>query len=325
MLKTALLILLTFTLCLAQDDQVAKKDSENVQRLFRGTSKWYSADKIDEKIAERESTQNAYDFISKYFGITISSTALSKSSKNDTNSESLILNLKTLKSYKETDDTKKNSRVHVIVFLDDKNKKTIQNKLRTREEYSNIKKNILTLIEEKKYFQAKESLESVKKNELAFNDDSITTIEQRLNTLIDALLQAKITTNKEVYKPDESIELKVSLNKEGYLYIFYETGIDVAMIFPNKQQRIPRLHKDEPISFPNNSVKKLIAYEDDLGGEIQFHAIASKTILPIKSLSEEIVDDIYIYEKKGKYKDLLNKCLEEGVCTKKTITLKVSD
>ena len=324
MIKTVLLILFTLTLCFGQEDQLIKKDSDNVQRLFRGTSEWYSAESMDDKSAERESTKKAYDFISKYFDMPISSTALAGSSGNS-DTDKLILNLKVLKKYKETDDAKKNSRIHVIIFLDDKSKKTIQDRLKNRQEYNDIKKNILALIEEKKYFQAKESLESAKENQLALNDKSITTIESRLGTLIESLMQAKITTNKEIYQPDETIEIKVSLNKEGYMYLFYETGIDVAMIFPNKEQRIPRLHKDEPISFPNSSVEKLIAYEDDVGGEIKFHAIASKTILPIKSLSEEIVDGIYIYDKKGKYKDLLNKCLDEGVCTQKTVTLKVSD
>lgn len=270
-----------------------------------------------EDLAKKNATQNAYRLVSENFGII--------DLKSSTKINQLILNLKLYNTYKELDDNKENFRVHVIIFLDEESEYKIQEMLQDKQEFYNLKKKTLTLIDKKKYFKARELLTLAKETESATDDESIPIIEKRLNNLIKDLLQAKLTTNKEVYFPNESIELEVSLNKDGYLYIFYETGLDVAMIFPNKEQRNAHLGKDESISFPNDNIEKISAYEDDLGQEVKFYAIASKTILPIKSLCEERLDGVYIYEKTGSYKKLLNKCIDKGLCTKNEINIKVSD
>lgn len=324
MLRFILLILFTITLCTAEEELI-KKDSEKTQKLFRGASGWHStSDLTKEPIAGRDATLNAYSLISKYFAISIKSHVELNYSQNNTKTNQLTLNLRAFKTYKEFDDSKKNFRVHVIILLDDENKKTILDKLKEIQEYDDLKKNILTSIDNKKYLKARDFLKLTKEKQSALTDKSIPIIEKRLNTFIDAMLQAKLILNKKIYLPDESIEVEVSLNKDGYLYLFYETGLDVAMIFPNEKQRNSHVNKDESLFFPNSDVAELIAYEDDLGEEVQFYAIASKTILPIKSLSEERVDGVYIYEKTGSYKKLLKKCLDKGICTKSVVHFKIS-
>ncbi|MCW8895893.1 MAG: DUF4384 domain-containing protein [Sulfurimonas sp.] len=325
MIRITLLILLTITLCIGEEG-VIKKDSNNKQRLFRGVSDWYPAEDIaKEHLAGKSATQNAYALISKYFGISIKSHVELNNSQNNTKTDQLILSLKAFKTYKEVDENKKNFRVHVIIFLDEKNEKTILDKIKDEQEFNELKKNILASIDKKKYSKAKKLLNLAKEKQSAKTDESIIIIEKRLNTIIDSLLHAKIILSKKSYVPDESIEVEVSLNQDGYLYLFYETGLDVAMIFPNEKQRVPRLQKDESLFFPNENVENLTAYKDDLGREVKFYAIASKAILPIKSLSEERVDGVYIYEKTGSYKKLLNKCLKEDICTKSEINFKVSN
>ena len=327
MIKIILLLLLTLGLYANEVDEWVKNDSQTIQKLFRGTSEWFVADDLSmESIAKENATNNAYSFISEYFGISIKSTfGLNKQLKNNTKTTQLILNLKSFKTYQELDENKKNFREHVIIFLDDESKKKIRDLLLDRQELKELKKKVLTSIDEKKYFKARNFLNLAKTKQSALADNSIGIIEKRLNILIATLLQAKLTLNKKVYQPDESIELEVSLNQDGFLYIFYETGLDVAMIFPNKYQRVSRLNKNESIFFPNESIEKVSAYADDLGQTVNFYAIASKTILPIKSLCEERIDGVYIYEKTGSYKKLLNKCMDKGICTKTVINFKVSN
>ena len=327
MIKIVLLLLLTLGLYANEVDEWVENDSQTIQKLFRGTSEWFVTNDLNkESIAKEHASENAYRFISEYFGITIKSTfGFNKQPQNDTKTTQLILNLKSFKTYQELDENKKNFREHVIIFLDDESKKKIRDLLLDRQELKELKKKVLTSIDEKKYFKARNFLNLAKTKQSALADNSIGIIEKRLNILIATLLQAKLTLNKKVYQPDESIELEVSLNQDGFLYIFYETGLDVAMIFPNKHQRVSHLNKDESISFPNDSIEKVSAYEDDVGQTVNFYAIASKTILPIKSLCEERVDGVYIYEKTGSYKKLIKKCLDNGLCTKTVINFKVSD
>lgn len=325
MIRITLLILLTITLCTGEEG-FTKKDSKSKQRLFRGVSDWYAvADTTKEPEAGKIATLNAYSLISNHFGIDIKSHVDTNYSQNTTQKNQLVLNLKAFKTYKEFDENKKSFRVHVIIFLDEKNEQTILSKIKETQEYNELKQNILAAIDKKKYSQAEKLLILAKEKQNATVDESIEVIEERLNTLLNAMLRAQITLNKKTYIPNESIEVEVSLNQDGYLYMFYETGLDVAMIFPNETQRVPRLHKNESLFFPNDDVESLIAYKDDLGHDVQLYAIASKAILPIKSLSEERVDGVYIYEKTGSYKNLLDTCIDEGVCTKSAVSFKVSN
>ncbi|MDA7816558.1 DUF4384 domain-containing protein [Sulfurimonas sp.] len=137
-------------------------------------------------------------------------------------------------------------------------------------------------------------------------------------------LEAKLTTNLQKYPPNASIELEASLNKDGYIYIFYVTGSDIQMIFPNEFQRESFITRDELVYFPNENIKKITAYEEDIDEDVGFFAIASEKNLPLKSLCEERSDGIYIYENGGSFETLIQKCINKKKCSKKIITFDIS-
>lgn len=311
-----IILLVIFTLTIYADSiEVPKwllEDPSNNGKYFRGASNWYDTNSSDIKlITEKDALENAYNHIYKHFDI-------------NKKTDQFTLKLKPIKNYIETSDDKKNSRQHLLLLLDEKSEKEINNILKDRKEFNKLKEQILNSIEEKRYFKARSYLELAKKTKSALIDDTIEKIETRLNRLIRELLQAKISTNKRVYLPDESIELEVSLNKNGYLYLFYETGVDVEMIFPNEHQKDSYLNKNQLISFPNDGVEEITAYGEDLGKKVGFYAIASKKHLNLKSLSLERDEGIYIYEKTGNYIKLIEGCIDDGECTKTTINFEIS-
>ncbi len=307
-----IILLLLFTLTLYANSEPPKwivEDPDNSGKYFRGISDWYISDDINiVTTAKVDALESAHSKAFNHFEI-------------DTNQ--LISSLKPIKSYIETSEEK--SRLHVLIYIDEYTQRSIDAEVMAKKEFDTLKEQILLSIENKKYFKAKDALKLIKKRHTAYIDEDIKDIEKRLTQIIKDLLLANIILNKKTYLPDESIELEVSLNKNGYLYLFYETGSDVQMIFPNESQSSAYLKKGELLSFPNDNIKRITAYEEDLGNSVKFYSVASKKDLYIKSLSLEREDGIYIYEKTGKYIKLIQSCIDDGECIKSVVNFKISN
>ncbi len=334
---TILLILATFILSANSEmPEWMLKDPDTKGKYFRGTSAWYVTDDARmEALSKADAMHNAYSYVSEFFGVNVASSfEMNEKVKDDektldtntnikTKSNQLILNLKPVSIHVELDDSKENFRLHVLILLDKIGENKIQNEMvKDKEEYYLLKEKAIKAIDKKEYFKAKSFLEEAKGKRYAFVDDTIKKIEQRLKTLIDGLLIAKLSINKKTYLPDELIEIEASLNQKGYMYLFYETSSDVEMLFTNERNRIAYVKKEQLISFGED--ERVVAYEEDLGKKVQFYAIASKKNLALKGLSVDIVDGIYIFNKHGKYKEIIKRCIDEGECTKSAVDFKIS-
>jgi hypothetical protein len=69
----------------------------------------------------------------------------------------------------------------------------------------------------------------------------------------------------------------------------------------------------------------VIAYEEDLNQNVEFYAVASKRNLSLKQYAKESVDGIYIYNKNGKYRDIIERCLKDGTCMQTTVKFEISN
>ncbi|MDA7817988.1 DUF4384 domain-containing protein [Sulfurimonas sp.] len=331
-----------FTLLLCADNEMPQwiiKDPDTKGKYFRGTSSWYvTNDARMEKLAKEDAMHNAYSFVSEYFGVNIASSfemnekvvnnqkTLNTTTNVKAKTNQLMLDMKPLKEFIESDESEENFRLHVLILLDRVGENRIRREmLKDKQEFQALKNKALKAIENKEYFKAKNFLELAKGKRNAFVDDTIKKIETRLQKLINGLILSNLTINKSIYMPDEYIQLEASLNQDGYMYIFYETSSDVEMIFPNESNRVAFVKKEKLLSFGNEDEDRIVAYEEDLNKPVKFYIIASKKNLALKGLSDETSEGIYIFGKTGKYQDVIERCLGEGDCTKKVVPFKISN
>lgn len=331
MQKIVIALLLLTSLLLAREEapQWLSVDPDKKAQYFRGVSTWYVAnDAVTAPYAQREALKDGYSKVSDYFGLNIkSSVELSGYSDADsgdtqlkthitTKTNQLIFDLKPIKSYREYTEDKKNFRVHILLRLDSITEHKIKAEMqKDREAYEKTKEKIIKLINQREYFQAQNLLESAKGMRSAYMDDTLTQIEKRLLQLKDGALRATLEINKRNYLPNENINVEVSLNKRGYLYLFYDTGSDVEMLFPNKFQRDNYLKKEEMIYFPNDAINQLIAYEESEGLHTAIIALASKEHLALKRYKSDTIDGVYIFDKDGVYQDVIKRCIKEAKCS----------
>lgn len=312
-----------------------EKDPDNRGIYFRGVSTWYVSDDARTRgLSKRDALEKAYSLVSDYFGLNIAATSELKEdnehirmkSNIKTKTNQLIFDLKPQKSFIEFSEDEESYREYILILLDKATEVKIRQEMKKdQQEYKVLKARVLQLMQEKHYFRAKNILELAKGKRSAFMDSTITSIEARLQNLIDGEISTNLSIDKKTYKPDEAINLEVSLNKDGYLYLFYVTSSDVEMIYPNKYQRSSYIKKAKTILFPNDSVETLVAYEEDLNKKVQFYAIASKKNLGLKRYALEQIDGAYLYNKQGEYLNIIQKCIENSSCTKHVVNFNISD
>jgi len=315
-----------------------EKDPDTNAKYFRGISTWYSMDDYRMKeLANKDAINSAFMSLGNYFGMNIKSelsiqkrtTSFSSSTKIDkkikTKSNQLLFDIKPYKTYKELSKNEQHFKIYMLLKLDSMTEAKIKAKLKQDEnEFLELKQKILTSINNKDFYKAQNFLELAKGKRTAYMDDTIITLEKRLKELKDGLLTATISLNKIQYMPEEDIELEVSINQKGYLYIFYDTGDDIEMLFPNKFNRKAKLKSNDMVSFPTDDIS-LQTYEESLDKDTKIFAIASKINLNIFRDSIDKVDGIYIYEKDGKQNKKIDRCINQGECTKSEVNFKVSN
>ncbi len=316
-----------------------KTDPDSSSIYFRGVSAWYvTDDALTTKVSKKDARNSAYSEVSEYFGLNITSSfemrtvsdganasTVSKSNiKTKTNQ--LIFDMKPVKSYEEYSEDEENFRLHILLKLDKPTELKIKREMkRDEKEFKNLKAQILNYIELKDFFKAQNLLEIAKGKRSAYKDDTISTLEQRVQKLKDATLVATLDINKKHYRPNEEILVEVSLNSQGYLYLFYDTGSDVEMLYPNKYQRNNYIDKHEMLSFPNDDITQLIAYEESKQLNTNIYAIASKENLTLQRYRYDMIDGISIFKKDGEYQDMINRCIKQANCTKTKLDFTISN
>lgn len=313
------------------------KDPDNQGKYFRGISTWYGTDDYRMKDrAYKDALNNGYISLGSYFGMNIKSELVinkkiddSRSSKKikqniTAKSNQMIFNIKPVETFRELDEDKKHFRLYILLKLDDKTDVKIKKEMRKDEkEFELLKEKVIGAIEKKDYFKAENFLELAKGKRAAYMDDTLDKLKKRLEKLKKGMLLASINIDKTTYMPKEQINIEVSINQDGYLYIFYDTGDDIEMLFPNKYQRKAKLKANDMVIFPNEDIY-LEAYEESLNKDTKLFAVASKKHLNIKKHSIDKIDGIYIFEKEGKQNDNINRCINQGECTKNIVNFKVS-
>ena len=318
---------------------VVKLPSDEKGVYFVGVSKWYvTNDASMPPKAKKDALQNGYAQISDYFGLNIKSSFDMKRSVNNGNASTtvkshittktnqLIFDIKPIKEFRQESEDGKDFRIYYLFLLT----KDIKNKIKTEmkkdeHEFKELQKQIIDAINKKEYYKAKNLIEVAKGKRSAYMDDTISQLEKRLNALIAGQLHAKIEIEKTTFLPGENISFSVILNKNGYLYLFYETPEEIDMLYPNLYRRNEYVKANVPVVFPDVDNDLYVnAYKEDIGKKVQLVAIASKKLLDIKSLAIDRDEGIYIYDKNGRYKNIIKECLKNNFCTQTIIPLKVS-
>lgn len=306
---------------------------------FVGVSKWYVKDDTRMlPLAKKDALQNGYAQISDYFGLNIKSTFdMKKSVYNGnisttfkshitTKTNQLIFDIKPIKKFIQKSEDGKNFCIYYLLLLTKATENKIKAEMKKDEyEFKELQKQIIDAIDKKEYYKSKNLIEVAKGKRSAYIDDTISQLEKRLNALIAGQLHAKIEIEKTTFLPGENIAFSVILNKNGYLYLFYETPEEIDMLYPNIYRRNEYVRANVPVVFPDVDNDLYVnTYKEDIGKKVQLVAIASKKLLDIKSLAVDKDEGIYIYDKNSRYKNIIKECLKNNFCTQTIIPLKVS-
>ena len=314
------------------------QDPDNKAKYFRGVSTWYvTGDYRMQRRAQKDSLQSAYLNLAPYFGIRIDSTMLIKQNSNGVNanrqverdistkSNQLVFDVKPFRTYTEFNKDRKNFRIYTLLKLDPITEQRIKNQIsQDKEELKQLEQKILTAINNKNLYQAQTLLSLAKGKMTAFMDDTLINLEKRIENLKNTMLFSTISVNKKRFLPDEDIKLNVSINHNGYLYVFYDTSDDVEMLFPNEYHTNPHLRANTTISFPNDDIS-LQAYEKSLNKKIRIFTISSKKFLNFLDYKTDTIDGVYIFNKNIEQNKIILECLKEGDCTKNEVTMVVSN
>lgn len=334
-----LVVLNSIVFAISNEPKWLISDPDNKAKYFRGVSTWYiTDDAMTRETSQKDALHSGYSKVSDYFGLNIKSTLnINKTSDNygvstsikkniKTKTNQLIFDMKPIKSYIQYSENKENFRLHILLKLDKTTESKIKKEMeKDKKEFEALKTDILKHIERKDFFKAQNLLEIAKGKRSAYIDDTLSKIETRLTQLKNGILIATLDINKKQYLPNENINIEVSLNSKGYLYLFYDTGSDVEMLYPNKYQRNNYLDKQEMISFPNDNINQLLAYEESKGLDTSIYAIASKENLVLQRYKSDMIDGIYIFNKDGEYTNIINRCIEQAKCIKTKIDFTISD
>lgn len=306
---------------------------------FEGISKLYEADDSRmEQLAKKDAIQDAYKRVSEYFGLAIKSNLEIQKESNGVSvntkvkqdikikSNLLISGIKPSKISKKFIDDGKYYRIYVILKLDpiteEKIKKQIQ---KDKKELENILNKIRQAIQKKDFYTAENYLALAKSNRVAYMyEDRITNLEKRIENLKKNFILSTISINKKTYIPQEIIDLEVSINQDGYLYIFNDTGDDIEMLYPNDYQRRAKVKKNDTKYFPNDDVD-LRAYEESLNKDTKIIVIASKKNLHLKKDAIDNIDGVYIFKKDILKNPKISRCLQQAECSKNITKYKVSN
>ncbi len=314
-------------------------DPDSNFKYFRGVSTWYiTNDAMVREASQKDALNSGFSNVSDYFGLNIKSTfdIKTKSDKNGastttsqsikTKTNQLIFDMKPFKSFMEYSEDGDNFRLHILLKLSKVTESKIKKEMKKdKKEFDELTVEILNLIEKKDFFKAQNLLEVAKGKRAAYIDDTLFQIQSRVDKLKKEALFATLEINKKSFLPNEEIQLEVSLNDKGYLYLFYDTGSDIEMLFPNKYARNNYLRKQELVSFPNDDINQLLAYEESLGLKTSIYAVASKENLTLQRYKEDVIDGIYIFNRSGEYKQMIAKCIAQANCTKSEVKFNISN
>jgi len=324
-LKKLLILIVISTIVLAKE--------------FEGISKLYEADDSRmEQLAKKDAIQDAYKRVSEYFGLAIKSNLEIQKESNGVSANTkvkqdikiksnlLISGIKPSKISKKFTKDGKYYRIYVILKLDpiteEKIKKQIQ---KDKKELENILNKIRQAIQTKDFYTAENYLALAKSNRVAYMyEDRITNLEKRIENLKKNFILSTISINKKTYIPQEIIDLEVSINQDGYLYIFNDTGDDIEMLYPNDYQRRAKVKKNDTKYFPNDDVD-LRAYEESLNKDTKIIVIASKKNLHLKKDAIDNIDGVYIFKKDIFKNPKISRCLQQAECSKNITKYKVSN
>ncbi len=315
------------------------QDPDENGKYFRGSSTWYvTDDALTEKISQKGALHSAYNKVSNYFGLNIKSKfVIDKiSDKNGVSStmkkkikiksNQLISDMKPIKEYIEYSKDRANFKLHILLRLDKQTELKIKKEMqKDKDEFLSLKKRLIEAIDKRDFFKANNLLALAKGKRYAYIDDSLNQIEKRLKELQKSELKAILLLDKTKYLPNETISVDVSLSNEGYLYLFYDTGDNIEMLFPNKYQRDNYLRNKELICYPNDDINQLIAYEESIGLDTSIYAIASKDNLSLQRYKDDMIDGVYIFKKDNEIKDKISRCLEQNICSKTKIDFTISN
>jgi hypothetical protein len=315
-----------------------EQDPDSNGAYFRGLSPWYVSDDASmSRHAEKDALKDAYHKVAGYFGVQIiasvrvkqkgTETAKSTTVQRDVESRTnqLIFKLEPVKSFEEFNADRSNFRTYVLLQLDPESERQIWSIIEAdKREFEAIKAEVLELIEAKSYFKAQNRLDIAKGMRSATMDDTVASLQKRLDELKAGQLMAKLSVSKQRFLPRETIHAEVSLNQQGYLYLFYDNGSDVELLFPNEMQRNNYLKKEQLVDFPNNDVM-LSAYESSLDKNVSIRAVASKKRFDLFTRSIDTIDGVHIFASDDRVFDEFQHCIDEGECTESVSFLSVTN
>jgi len=302
---------------------------DNAKYFLGESPRYLTADALVEQKAIKDALNQAYVELSSYFGVNIKSDLKIENTvinnyyvdKNmnqtiETKTNQLIFDVKPYKIYKKVQGDY--FRIYVLLRLDKATEVKIKKQIeKEKKEFKKLEDEIITAINNQNFFKAKNLLALLKKKRVAYMyEDEIKAIENRLNYLLENQLTPSIVLNNNEYLPDETINLEVSLNKKGYLYILYDTGSEIDMIFPNEYSI--NNYTAGPITFPNDDIE-IVAYKNSKPSII---VIASKERLLLRQYRDDS-DGVYIFNSFNKIKKIIDKCQKEGKCVVVKKTFKV--
>ena len=331
-----LIILISIFLFAKEPAWIKNNFPKDGASYFVGVSTYYlTDDALVEEKAKEDALNDAYKQISAYFWVKVNSelNIIKKSNNNNaytkiqekikTKTFHILFNLKPYKTYKKYTEDGKYFQMYVLIRLDKKTEQKIKAKQKKEiKEFKNLENKIIQKINNAQFFEARNLLTIAKHKSIAYMyEDELKAIEQRLNDILNNSIKATIILNKKVYLPNESINAQIIPNKKCFLYVLYDTGNDIEMVFPNEY--VFNNYVKEPIIFPNDDID-IQAYEDSISKKPSIIAIASKKRLILKRDKDDVIDGIYIFNNWNKIKPIIDKCKKEAQCfiTKQTFEVK---
>ncbi len=300
---------------------------------FVGVSKWYPLkDTFTKKTALKDALSDAYSQIAGYFGIKVTSSTdiqkyltnkgISRNIKKEvkTKTSLFIFNIKPIKRYIE--EKEDYYRIWVLVKLDKNTERQLKENLKKdRQKLNLLKTQINKAINNQNLFLAQNLLIKAKSLQSAVFDDELPLLEKRVKELKDNLIIPIISLDKTLYKPNEEIKIKASLNRPGYLYLFYDNKDSIEMFLPNEFQN--NYIQNRLITFPNDDIS-IIAYENSINYPNKIIALGSKHYIDFSFLSDD-KDGVYIFYNKQKVKQKIKECLKKGKCFKVVKRFKIKN
>ena len=311
---------------------------------YLGVSNWLHRSQPDADYrAKQQACGRARKSLAEYFGVSISSQAeitrkkVKQGNKQSSYQETIksrvdhaLKGIGIVKKQLEINLEKTHVKGWCLLVLDELKEAEIWQEVKTdKQQFSQALIELEKAIRQKKSEQASLLLSRAEGFHAARMSHRLTPFRKKVKILRQSQLHIKFAEIEPYIAPGDEIQLALMLNRNAFVYLFYDHGDYIQLIYPNRIHLNPYLKAEQLLRLPTDSMQAedlLLLADHTVNKTIKFVAVASRKRLNYGQKILLTENDFVEFDPQDRWQDEMTHCLLKKTCItqEKTIEIRVS-